>query len=375
MKKFAVYSLLALLLFVVLFLLCVSRSGIKKTIKEALKAPLKTESLSERRDYVITMPQPGEKKKQYNYSIYLIKADASGNTMWIRSYSTGNNDWAEAVYSLDDGGAIVAARSYSPEEGYLGMYVLKVGPDGGKISLTWLNDVKEGELKEKSGDCVITAGRAYTGGAAGGVYIAGTGKDGNYKWVRNFGSGYFEWGYTALWVKDGHYVTIAQDDDPSIANEDFVIVQRDSQGKYDWTRRFGGDKFDRGYSIEPVKSGGFIAAGLTYSYGAGNDDAYIIRLDDDGAKIWEKYYGMQGHDRAYDAVEAPDGGFLVAGTTDSTGAGNYDAYIIKLDADGNLIWQKTFGGVFDDTAHAIAVTNDNGFIAAGATDSYPPEKL
>ena len=375
MKRAITYIILLIALILMLLLLCGRQNAVKKILKEAIKAPLKEAPLAEKRDYVMRLPQPGEKRNEYNYSIYIIKADASGNTQWIRTYTTGNNDWAEAVYPLDDGGTLIAARSYSSEEGYLGMYLLKVGPGGEKISVTWFNEIKEGDFKEKSGDCIITAGRAYSGGASGGAYLAGTGKDGNYKWVRNFGAGYFDWGYTSIWVGEGHFVTIAQDDEPSTGNGDFVIAQRDSHGKYDWSRRFGGDKFDRGYSIEPVKSGGFIAAGLTYSFGAGNDDAYIIRLNDDGQKIWEKYYGKAGHDRAYDAVETADNGFLAAGTTDSIGAGGYDAYFIKMDSDGNIKWQKTYGGAHDDTAHAVAATKDGGFIAVGATDSFQPVKI
>jgi hypothetical protein len=390
MKRPLIYAAIVLAFILLLFIVCPGHKAqvlqnlkeIKNMVKEAVKAPLKKPSFNEVRGYVIKLPQQGEKIGRYNYSIYIIRADSNGNTKWARTYSTGNDDWADAVYCLDNGGALIAARSYSPDDGYLGMYILKIGAGGEKISMQWIKDMKDGGFREKSGGFVLTAGHAASDGDSGGGYIAAAGIDGEYEWIRNFGAGYFDWGYTSIWGSGGKFVTISRDDSPPPdtesgpdADNSLIITRSDDKGGSSWSRKFSGDKFDEGFSLSPVSSGGFIATGLAYLSGAGNDNACIMRLDDNGMKIWENYYGKEGHERAYDAVEAPDNGFIAAGTTDSRGAGGYDAFIFKTDSSGKMLWQKTYGGAFDDTVHSLAVTGDGGFIAAGATDSFSPEKL
>jgi hypothetical protein len=390
MKRPVIYAAIILVVILLLFIVCQRHKPqvlqnlkhIENIVKEAVKSPMKKPALNEARGYVIKLPQHGEKTGQYNFSIYIIRADAYGNTKWARTYSTGNDDWADAVYCIDGGGAVIAARSYSPDDGYLGMYILKIGADGEKISMQWIKDMKDGDFREKSGGFVLTAGRAATDGDLGGAYIAATGKDGAYEWIRNFGAGYFDWGYTSIWGSDGRFVTISRDDNPPQdtepepdADNNLIITRSDDKGGSDWSRKFRGDKFDEGYSLSPVGSGGFIATGLAYPSVEGNDSACIMRLDKNGMKIWENYYGKEGHERAYDAVEARDNGFIAAGTTDSMGAGGYDAFIFKTDSSGKMLWEKTYGGAFDDTVHSLAVTGDGGFIAVGATDSFLPEKL
>ncbi|MGC8931577.1 MAG: hypothetical protein ACP5K6_08610, partial [Dictyoglomus sp.] len=92
---------------------------------------------------------------------------------------------------------------------------------------------------------------------------------------------------------------------------------------------------DEAYSIQQTTDGGYIVAGYTESFGAGNGDFYIIKLDSNGDKVWEKTYGGSSYDRAYSIQQTTDGGYIVAGGTSSFGAGSADFYIIKTDSEGN----------------------------------------
>jgi len=135
-----------------------------------------------------------------------------------------------------------------------------------------------------------------------------------------------------------------------------------------WQKTYGGSGWDVANSIQQTSDGGYIVAGGTTSFGAGRRNVYIIKLDEDGNKIWEKIYGGSGWDVANSIQQTSDGGYIVAGGTTSFGAGEKNVYIIKLDAYGNKIWEKTFGG--SGEAYSIQQTKDGGYIVAGWTESF-----
>ncbi|MEE8618602.1 MAG: hypothetical protein V3S84_00560, partial [Dehalococcoidales bacterium] len=116
--------------------------------------------------------------------------------------------------------------------------------------------------------------------------------------------------------------------------------------------------------------GGYIIAGTTDSYGAGLEDVYLIKTDASGNKEWEKTIGGGSSDFAYSVQQTTGGGYIIAGATDSYGAGSRDVYLIKTDASGNEEWEKTIGGSSSDFADSVEQTTDGGYIIAGITDSY-----
>ena len=111
--------------------------------------------------------------------------------------------------------------------------------------------------------------------------------------------------------------------------------------------------------------GGYISASSTDSLGAGGNDIWILKLDPNGNISWQKTFGGINNEFFYSIDQNMDGGYIVAGITNSFGAGNYDVLVYKLDADGNISWQKTYGGNGDDYARSIQQTRDRGYIVAG----------
>jgi len=135
---------------------------------------------------------------------------------------------------------------------------------------------------------------------------------------------------------------------------------------YQWSKTFGGSAFDVGYSVKQTDDGGFIVAGYTgYSPGAGGSDVYLIKTDASGDQIWSKTFGGAADDAGESVQQTDDGGFIVAGSTNSIGAGGSDVYLIKIDASGKELWSKTFGGVSNDDAKSVRQTNDGGFVIVG----------
>jgi hypothetical protein len=116
----------------------------------------------------------------------------------------------------------------------------------------------------------------------------------------------------------------------------------------DWEKTFGGAYDDGGRFVRQAEDGGYIIAGSTVSFGAGGYDVYLVKTDALGNMQWQKTFGGAWNDGGYCVQQTTDGGYIIAGQTQSVGAGEYDVYLIKTDALGDQQWQKTFGGANRD---------------------------
>ena len=137
-----------------------------------------------------------------------------------------------------------------------------------------------------------------------------------------------------------------------------------------WAKTYGGSGDDQTNDIKQTADGGYIVAGNTYSFGAGQADIWILKLDGTGIIQWQKTYGGAGGDYGSAVEQTTDGGYVIAGTTSSFGAGSSDMWVIRLDGSGNIQWQKTYGGSEYDSANSIHQTADGGYIIAGSTMSF-----
>ncbi len=149
--------------------------------------------------------------------------------------------------------------------------------------------------------------------------------------------------------------------------EDVYVIKLDTNGNVEWTKTIGGSLDDWSHSIIQTTDGGYAIAGYTSSFGAGLDDVYVIKLNANGNIEWTKTIGGSGTDYGFSIIQTTDGGYAIAGVTNSFGAGNGDVYVIKLSASGNVEWTKTIGGDSTDFGHSIIQTTDSGYAIAGIT--------
>jgi hypothetical protein len=171
-------------------------------------------------------------------------------------------------------------------------------------------------------------------------------------------------------TSDGGYIVAGYTRSFGAGSDDIFLMKTDANGNLQWAKTYGGTYWDYAYSVQQTSDGGYIVAGYTYSFGAGGDDIFLIKTDANRNISWAKTYGGTDEDRAYSVRQTSDGGYIVAGYTHSFGAGGQDFFLIKTDANGNLQWAKTYGGTDVDGAFSFQQTSDGGYILAGDTRSF-----
>jgi len=137
-----------------------------------------------------------------------------------------------------------------------------------------------------------------------------------------------------------------------------------------WTKTYGGGGGDEANSVQQTSDGGYIIVGNTYSYGEGLENIYLIKTNSLGDTVWTRTYGGTDYNYGNSVQQTSDGGYIVAGNTDSYGAGGFDVYLIKTDASGNTTWTKTYGGSSTEWGNSVQQTTDGGYIVTGKTNSY-----
>jgi len=202
------------------------------------------------------------------------------------------------------------------------------------------------------------------------VGLLKTDSDGNTLWTRTYGGSSDEKGYSAQLTSDGGYIIAGYTGSFGAGRSDVYLLKTDSSGDTLWTRTCGGSDSDCGYSVQQTSDGGYIIAGETESFGAGDDDVYLVKTDSDGDTLWTRSYGGSGYDRGRSVQQTSDGGYIIAGYTNSFGAGNTDVWLLRTDSSGDTLWTRTYGEMPYDYGHSVELTSDGGYIIAGDTRSF-----
>ena len=307
--------------------------------------------------------------------VWLIKTDGDGNKEWDKTFGGSHFDCGQSVAETSDGGYIIAGYTSSYGAGFADVWLIKTDADGNKEwdkTFGGSHQDHGWSVAETSDGGYIIAGITFsnTGYPLGDAWLIKTDGDGNKEWDKTFGGSADDYGWSVAETSDGGYVIAGRTSSYGAGYSDAWLIKTDGDGNKQWDKTFGGSGRDYGQSVAKTSDGGYIIAGFTKSYGAGGRDAWLIKTDGDGNKEWDKTFGGLGTDCGYSAVEASDGGYIIAGYTYSYGAGSGDAWLIKTDADGNKEWDKTFGGSHSDIGDSVAETSDGGYIIAGTTSSY-----
>jgi hypothetical protein len=224
-------------------------------------------------------------------------------------------------------------------------------------------------VQQTSDGGYIVAGATWSFGAGWrDIFLIKTDANGNVQWAKTYGGGSDDYAYSVQQTSDGGYIVAGETRSFGAGWRDIFLIKTDVNGNVQWAKTYGGGSDDYAYSVQQTSDGGYIVVGGTSSFGAGLSDIFLIKTDANGNIIWAKTYGGTDRDSAYSVHQTSDGGYILAGWTRSFGAG--DAFLVKTDANGNIIWAKTYGGGSDDYAYYVQQTSDGGYILAGWTSSF-----
>ena len=190
------------------------------------------------------------------------------------------------------------------------------------------------------------------------------------RWERTYGGAGYDMGLDVQQTQDGGYIIGGYTSSFGAGSYDVWLLKLNFQGDTLWTKTYGDTGDDRGCSIQQTQDGGYIVAGRTTSFSAGFYDVYLLKTNASGNILWTRTYGSTGFDWANSVQQTQDGGYIIAGWTDSFGAGMNDVYLIKTDANGDTLWSKTYGGPYNDEGLSVQQTLDGGYIISGYSNAY-----
>lgn len=254
--------------------------------------------------------------------VLLIKTDEFGDTLWIKTFGGTSGEYGHSVQQTSDHGYIIVGETLSYGAGEYDIYLIRTDSLGHKL------------------------------------------------WQRTFGGAYHDFGKSVQITTDNGYIIAGRTSASALDDIEIIVVKTDINGNEIWTKNYGGPGMDYGETIINTNDGGYAIIGATTSFGAGEYDAYLVKIDENGDTSWTKTYGGPYTDIGNSIMQTIDNGYIIVGHTDSYGAGDVDMYLIRTNDSGDTIWTKTFGGALYDIGTSVDITNENEYIVTGYGESF-----
>lgn len=313
---------------------------------------------------------------------WLIKTDSNGNETWNKTFGGFADDRAYSVQPTKDGGYIITGGTESYGIGNSDVWLIKTDSFG---EVQWDKtfggpgfERGSSVLETNGGGYIIVGGTGSYGAGSLDIWLINVDPKGNEIWSKTFGGSDYEWGHSAKQTMDGGYIitgpTHSYDD---TGNGDFWLIKTDSEGNQEWNKTFGGPDYESSYAVQTTKDGGYIIVGNTQSFGAGDQDIWVVKTDDLGSELWNKTFGGTYFEGGSSVLETKNGNYIIAGHTESygylpiapgpTGRRPGNALLIKTDSEGNEVWNKTFSDTQDISS--VQETKDGEYIIVADTHS------
>jgi uncharacterized delta-60 repeat protein len=322
----------------------------------------------------------GECPIEGHYDIRLERLNSAGQIIWNRSYNLRLDDRCASVMQTSDGGFLASGSSNDTgiSEDFC---CIKTDQDGGVIwSRTYggnASDVCTAAIQSSDGGYVLAGNTRSFGnntGASLNFWLLAISEIGDSLWSRTYGGTNEDACNAIQQLSDGSYLLAGSTHTWGETNYDFLLVKTNTLADTLWTRTYGGTGRDECTAVGQTPDGGYFLAGSTTSFGAGGKDFWLVRTDANGNELWNHTYGSAFDDICYSAQMTSDGGFVLAGSTlqniDCYGDHREDFWAVKTDANGNCLWARDYSDIrihwdIRNICKSIQITSDNGFILGG----------
>lgn len=303
---------------------------------------------------------------------WLLRLDHNGDTLWSRTYGGSAADEIFCVQPTNDNGYILVGNTYS-FSGNRDLYIIKTDESGNTLwSSTWGGSGGDSfrDVKQTADSGFIAVG--HYGGTFDDkdFFLARFDNNGDTLWTKVYGGPSSDWPFSIELTDDNGFIIVGLTGSFGAGNYDVWLMKTNSEGDTLWTKTFGGIGEDAGRGIEKAYGGGFIITGYTKSFGSGNHDIYVIKVDDQGNLVWQQTYGGALSDLSEHICRTYDGNYAIAAYSNSFSDDYYDAYYLKIDPQGDTISTGIYGGVETDESICLVETADHDILLAGFTFSY-----
>lgn len=312
--------------------------------------------------------------------ICLTRVNSEGNTIWRKLLGGKKTDKGVAISRAKDGNLLILgdSKSFKKHDGQ-DIYVAKVSLDG---ELFWENtfggdrdDFAAGIAGTNDGGALLVGdSESFSKKGYRDIYIVRLDKDGKMLTSKTIGGKLNDEANALTRTADGNFMMAGSREIRSSGDADFFLLKLNQNGEKIWARTLGEKYNDVLHAVAPTPDGGIVATGKTRSYNSAQTDLPIMYFNKDGKLIWFKIYGFGYYDEGNAITMTRDGNYMVAGKTDSMGKGEFDNYILALDRKGQLLWSGMYGEENKDIAHGITRTTDDAVVIVGESDSYSRSK-
>ena len=301
----------------------------------------------------------------------LVRLDTWGDTLWARSYYEEGALMAMCVHEMPDGGFIFSGSGLS-EQGMGRALGARTDASGNMLWSTVLGDSHQrwghSIYPTSDGGCVIAAGDGYT--YLPDIRLIKLDADGDTVWTRFYGDSSTDIVREVQQTAAGGYIFAGSTRMHPETGLDLYLVRTNENGDTLWTRTYGGDDGEWGLAMDQCSDGGFVIAGMLERYGGPEDyDIVVAKTDSLGNLEWTRIYDDPAV-YAESIEQTTDGGYIVCGISEVYGVSLADVYLLKLNANGDSLWTRTYGGAQTDVGLAVRQTRDYGYVVAGYTLSF-----
>jgi len=308
-----------------------------------------------------------------NYDAFVIRTDEWGDTLWTKTLGGPGYDVTYALTITSDNGYLVCGSYLEAGQPQSDIWLIRLNEDGDtlwtKHNYSTFSAAAYSVQLLSSGGFIVTGTREDAAGN-GHMFILETDASGNQLWTEDY----------PFWANSGGNAVVVTNDDGFLIcgyidtynptwNRNLGMVKINNQGDTVWTRQFGGQAMEMGWTACESASGGYLAAGYTTGYGNPSGDAYLVKTSDLGQLEWQQHFGKSGLDVIYDICNTDDLNYIATGISGEQGSEFQEAWLLKIDPSGDTIWTHSYGGLRKSYGYSVRQTSDAGYVFCGSTNA------